>query len=175
MIKLNKLKRIKIDKTPIEIEFINGEICLIDRGDLLLFSSYKWFLKYDTPTHIYLVRNPEIDEPNKIITFHRTIMELSSGLEVDHINRNTLDNRKDNLRIVTHQINMWNRKKLLTASSKYRGVSISNERGLWCSYIKYKGKTKNLGRFKNQIEAAIAYNNFIIKNNLDIEMNDVNI
>jgi hypothetical protein len=78
-------------------------------------------------------------------------------LVVDHINFNTLDNRVDNLRIITHRENVCHRK--LKGSSEYAGVTWSKAHNKWRSKIRIKGKQLHLGLFLIEIEASNAYQN----------------
>ena len=90
---------------------------------------------------------------------HRVILGLipEDKKEVDHGNRNTLDNRRRNLRGCTHRQNMMNRKKDVGATSRYKGVSWSKERKKWVSQITIGKKCKSLGRFAIEELAALAY------------------
>lgn len=56
-------------------------------------------------------------------SMHRLVMFAQQGQEIDHINGNRLDNRKCNLRFVTRQQNLYNKKKRNNTSSIYKGVS----------------------------------------------------
>jgi hypothetical protein len=73
--------------------------------------------------------------------------------DVDHINRDTLDNRKQNLRICTHQENSCNLTKRENTTSKYRGVNYQKRRNNWRARITYKGKEYHLGEFNTEEEA----------------------
>jgi len=84
-------------------------------------------------------------------------MNAVPGLEVDHINGNTLDCRRLNLRLCTHKQNLANQKKQSGRSSQFKGVSFSKSRGKWEAYIKTDGKKKHLGRFDTEEAAAYAY------------------
>lgn len=91
------------------------------------------------------------------IRIHRVIMDAPKGMSVDHINHDTLDNRKSNLRICTNAENRRNsisRKGL----SKYKGVSFSKEMKKWQACIFPNKKAIRLGFFDIESEAAIAYN-----------------
>lgn len=90
-------------------------------------------------------------------------------IAVDHINHNTLDNRRQNLRAVTHNQNHANRRGRLVSTSKYKGVSVrkknSNRQSHWratigvtCNTSVLKSGTIELGYFLTEVEAAIAYN-----------------
>ena len=77
---------------------------------------------------------------------------------VDHINHNGLDNRKANLRLATRSENMWNRRKTATKSrSRYKGLSLHNRKKRWSVRIKVNSRSKFLGFFGDEVEAAKAY------------------
>jgi hypothetical protein len=75
--------------------------------------------------------------------------------EIDHINHNSLDNRRDNLRAVTHQINMANLKR--EKASSYRGVSWNSHDRRWRASIEIGGHKYHLGSHKTDILAAMAW------------------
>jgi hypothetical protein len=76
---------------------------------------------------------------------------------VDHINGNTLDNRKNNLRICTNRENISNRTKLGTNNtSGILGVRFDNRRNKWYADIQYKGKCIFLGYFNIKEDAIKA-------------------
>ena len=85
---------------------------------------------------------------------HNLIMRPPEGYEVDHINGNVLDNRRGNLRLVTHSQNCKN-KKQYTNSSYHMGVSYRKDRPSkpWCSQIIVDGKRIGLGQYKTKEEA----------------------
>lgn len=97
------------------------------------------------------------------IKIHRIIMEriinskIPRNKVVDHINRNRLDNRRNNLRLGSIEENKRNVGKF-KGTSKYKGVSWKKSKNKWCAQIKTKGKVKHLGLFENQIDAAKRYN-----------------
>lgn len=77
------------------------------------------------------------------------------GKHVDHINGDKLDNRRRNLRIVTHKQNMFNRRFKRVAKSGYRGVA-QTPRGRWKACI--GRKLAYIGTYDTKEEAALAYN-----------------
>lgn len=98
------------------------------------------------------------------IKLHRLVMNAKPRELVDHKNGNTLDNRKENLRIVTYSQNNANRKAKKNGQSKYLGVSVAKYKsGLgftkrYIASIKKDYKVYYLGSFEHEIDAAKAYN-----------------
>ena len=86
--------------------------------------------------------------------------------EIDHINRNSLDNRLDNLRWVSSSQNKANRGKFKNTSSTFIGVSFHKRYNKWSSYIIIDYKNKHLGRFNTEIEAFDCRQKYILENNL---------
>lgn len=90
---------------------------------------------------------------------HRVIMKTPKEMDTDHINGDTLDNRKENLRVCTHQQNLANRKKQLTkSSSRYKGVSWSKKEKKWEASLYVGGKRHSLKYHTDEKAAAMAYN-----------------
>lgn len=90
------------------------------------------------------------------IRFHDIVMNRPKGMVVDHINRNALCNRKDNLRIVTQRVNVLNRGLNKNNTSGYTGVSFRNDTGKWKACIVVHGKDISLGCFYNKKDAIQA-------------------
>lgn len=108
---------------------------------------YHWYVRpQGVVTHI----------KGKSIKMHRIIMNVTDDnyYIVDHINHNTFDNRKCNLRLVTHNLNMRNKKISSNNKSGYTGVAWDKECGKWLAYIGVNNKQIKLGRFVN-IDDAI--------------------
>lgn len=86
---------------------------------------------------------------------HRTIVDCPGNLHVDHINHNTLDNRKINLRIVDRFENQQNRIDIAKNNrSGYRGVYWKKDKNKWAAQIRINNKNHHLGYFDNVLEAA---------------------
>ena len=90
------------------------------------------------------------------IRLHRLIMDCPDDMVVDHINHNSLDNRKFNLRVCTLQQNNKNQKKKSNNKSGVIGISWDKSRRKWCAQIMYNRKHIHLGRFKTKEEAIQA-------------------
>lgn len=91
----------------------------------------------------------------KILYLHRVIMGFPEG-NIDHINRNTLDNRRENLRVVDQAHNMHNSILLRKGNtSGYRGIYWIKPLKKWSARVRIDGKIKQLGCFSDPVEAAL--------------------
>lgn len=85
----------------------------------------------------------------------RLILNYFGKLEIDHIDRNVLNNKRDNLRLVTRAQNLMHRgKNRKGGSSRYKGVIYRKDRETWKAEITVDGQTISGGHFKTEIEAA---------------------
>ena len=90
----------------------------------------------------------------KDILLHKHITRTSKDTVIDHINRNKLDCRRENMRIADNQINSLNRNSPCNSTTGYKGVSYDNRKGKFKSYIKYNGKRIDIGYYST---AELAY------------------
>ena len=151
-------RRRKFGFTYRRIYLGEGEWTIVDQKDYYLLRAFKW-IAYGSGYNLYAVRNKKIS-PNgtKTVRLHREIMNAPAGLLVDHKNGNSLDNRRDNLRLATHFQNSCNaRKSKSNFTSQYKGVQFRKKKNRWIAVIYYHQKAIWLGTFKSEIEAAKAY------------------
>lgn len=103
----------------------------------------------------------------KNIRMHRVVLErklrrrLRPSEQVDHINGNRLDNRRQNLRLATNQQNGWNA-RAKTGTSRYRGVHFSARLNAWVVRITLDGQSLHLGVRREEDEAAYLYDQFAL-------------
>lgn len=107
------------------------------------------------------------DSQNRLL--HREVMNLNigDGLEVDHVNLDKLDNRRGNLRLVTHAQNRQNNAATgnrtwrgRSTSSQHRGVTWDKSRRKWKAMATVGGESYNLGRFATEAEAVACVREF---------------
>lgn len=129
---------------------INGkdDVAIIDIEDYKKVKDYRW-----SYCNGYFQTSLSYKCISKTIGLHRLIMDsYEKNLVVDHINRNRLDNRKINLKIVTRSENALNSK----INPLYGVAGISNFNGKWIASISPKGKTIKIGSFDNINDAIKA-------------------
>ena len=148
-----------------EIALTQGQIAIVDDEDFQGLSEFKWCAMLDPCTGgFYAGRNTRRTSGKRTTEkMHRHILGLQHGdkRQGDHINHKGLDNRRENLRVVTHRRNGENR----LHKSKY-GVGISFEAHLKSRPFKLSaiidGKRRRLGRF-NTAEEAVAYRDMVLR------------
>jgi len=136
------------------IPLTQNQFAIVDDGDFEWLSKHKWFADWIKSTKSYYAyrRSKIINGKRHSISMAREILGLKKGdkLQPDHINHNTLDNRRYNLRIVTHQQNHWNQKKP-------KGCYWHKRAKKWQAQIVLKNKKIYLGCFETEQEAHVAY------------------
>lgn len=108
----------------------------------------------------YAQRCIYIEGKKSTMKMHRFIISCPKNMCVDHINGDTLDNRKSNLRIVSHKDNSRNRAHQKTAAFPYKGIAYYKycKSRPWAARITCNGKTLFIGSYSSMEEAALAYN-----------------
>jgi hypothetical protein len=152
---------------------------LIDEEDWDKVSRHAWNIgaRYRTGSNKFHVRTsvPHPDggyrtnhgicrKKQTTLRLHQLIMNTPKGMQTDHINGDTLDNRKENLRICTHTENICNRGAHKNNRSGYKGVTRRKTRhGRWAiknpywARIYYEKKEYSIGYYPTAEEAARAY------------------
>ena len=130
------------------IPLLHGKQTIVDDEDFDNLSKYKWRCN----SNGYVVRGSAAR-----FRLHRVIMDAPVGMEVDHINGDTLDNRRENLRLCIHAENGRNRQLNMNNKSGYKGVSWNERDKKWRAMIKINLHHIYLGQFTDSMEAARAY------------------
>lgn len=122
----------------------NGEEFYFDLEDYDKIKDYTWFINSG---YVRTKRD------GRVIKLHKLLCERE---EIDHFNRNKLDNRKSNLRPITHKQNMLNRSIAVNNTSGVTGVSFNKSHNKWYAGISENGNRHNLGYFDNFDDAVAA-------------------
>jgi hypothetical protein len=139
----------------VNVPLTKHEIAIVDDCDADLLT-FRWH-----STNGYAARNVTVDGVTARIFLHRAIMErlidrpLNKGEYVDHINRNTLDNTRANLRVATPKQNMANSKSRNKTGLPKGVISVGNEK--YRAQISSGGKIVLLGLYCTAYDASLAY------------------
>lgn len=149
---------------------------IVDDEHFEMLNKYRWRGNKRKGQKVFYVirsqvyRKPDGTKSYKTIGMHQEILKCTRPFMIDHRNRNPLDNRMVNLRIVTHQQNLLNkdyfniqRKGRVAKLSKYLGVTMNQNRTKYRASISMNKKCVYLGEFLNEIDAAKAYNEAAVK------------
>lgn len=144
-----------------EITLTNGGTTIVDDDIYDQVSQFEW--KRNVKLN-YAMRYVENKNEKRIVYLHHCVLPLHPVLLVDHINRNVLDNRKENLRYCTKSQNLANRPaQKNNKTSIYKGVCFQKRTGKWVAQVQCKGKQVFQKRFSTEEEAAHAYDYYAKK------------
>lgn len=147
---------IEIDYTSWGIPLRDGSYAIVDKADELLLSGFNWKLFANG----YVAAN----RGKTTIYIHRLLVGPAPDELVDHADMNPLNNRTSNLRVATKSQNAANRidrgadRRRVRGASQYKGVSWRKDRELWIVSLHFMGKTKRLGDFEYENDAARVWN-----------------
>jgi hypothetical protein len=143
------------------IPLIRGLFATVDASDFEWLMQWKWNAKRHKQhgkVYFYAVRTARLASgKRREVKMHRQIMGEPLGLEVDHRNWEGLCNRRSNLRIATKAQNQCNARKREGFTSTFRGTYWSRGKSKWVSQVRHLGKSRQLGVFNSELEAARAY------------------
>lgn len=137
-----------------EIHTRKGVAILVDAQDYASFSQRTWGIASGG----YAKNDWWDNGKRKTILMHHLVLPKKEGFEIDHINRNPLDNRRVNLRYATHAQNIANSGLRKINTSGYKGVGWSNMQHAWIARFRSNGHVFILGKFDCKSCAADAYN-----------------
>lgn len=137
------------------IELTQGKFSIVSDSDYESLSQCKWYARHSKGGKYYACRCVG----RTTIRMHRVVMgDPPFGVQVDHINGNSLDNRRCNLRLCGNLNNCHNKVKTSkSTTSIYKGVCLDKNRNKWVSKITFDYKREFLGYFDDEEDAALAY------------------
>lgn len=146
----------------VAIALTRGYEAIVDAADKDLVASMKWRVAISGNGIPYACRSTPRGERQRNggrerVFMHRPILAAPDDMEVDHINGDSLDNRRANLRLATRRENGANLRTPRSNTSGFKGVSWHGATNSWRAYIRIDYRQVHLGHFANALSAAIAY------------------
>ena len=138
------------------IPLTQGKIAVVSDKDYPWLSKFKWRAHKDNRSGRWYAARSERRQDGRVTVklMHREIRRPRIGLEVDHRNKDGLNNCRSNLRECTHKQNSFNSGVYrIKKSSKYKGVIWNKSSRKWLVYL----QRKHLGAFTDEVQAAREY------------------
>jgi hypothetical protein len=144
------------------IYLTRGQSTIVDAADFETLSEMKWCAQDGRGGRWAAVSLTS----GSLVVMHRFILKAPKGTVVDHINGNSLDNRRENLRLCSQSENSKNLRvhRLVNKTSRFKGVCWDKLRSVWTAQITVNYKKIHIGSFPTEELAAEAYN-FAAKKN----------
>lgn len=141
------------EKSNLEIDLGRGRFAIIDAADLPLVANKGWNVQVTHTGHVYAISREKY-----AVRMHRLILNAPRDSMVDHINGNSLDNRRANLRLCNGAENQRNQIRIRGETSRFKGVCLKGgSGGKFRAAIRVDGRAKWLGLFEREEDAARAY------------------
>jgi len=148
-----------------EIKLTQGLKTQVDDEDFDRLNQFNWCAVKSGNTFYAMRRSLVIDGKRESTLMHYEILGKSLGYVSDHIDGDGLNNRRNNLRLVTKRQNNQNRKNQIRGkTSKYPGVDWYKQKGKWRARIYIDGRTEHLGFFVSELDAFNVYHEAVIAN-----------
>jgi len=147
------MKEIKLSQRRF-CKYKDKYVALVDDEDFEFLNQFRWCAKKGRYT-FYAERAIKVDGRNSTQYMHQVIL---NSRNIDHIDRNGLNNQRSNLRLCNQSQNSMNTGKHKNCTSAYKGVYFHKRFNKWASAIRISGKRFHLGYFTSEVDAAKAYN-----------------
>jgi hypothetical protein len=153
------IRPIRIEGNIAYVPLTKGYEAIIDAEDAKLIGQWNWHANLGGK-NVYArrkVKKCEVDIEGRYMFLHRELLKPGTEIHVDHIDGNGLNNRKENLRLVTSHQNCFNRKINSNSTSGLKGVTWNKKDQRWRAQIRFDGEKIFLGNYKCPNEAYAAY------------------
>lgn len=131
------------------IQLTQAQVVKVSDEDYEELNRYKWVACRRSNSNEFVA--------TRTIFMSRQITNAPTGMVVDHINGDSLDNRRENLRICTEAENQHNRKKNKNGHPLYKGIHWNKRSCKWQARIGINGRDHHIGYFNSDQDAALAY------------------
>ena len=153
---------IKVDGEVAYVPLTKGHVAVIDACCVPLVEAYNWtaseYLRADGSVRkVYAQRKDRVNGRRISVYMHRAVLGAPASLQVDHVDSDGLNNRKENLRSATPSQNQHNRSASANNTSGFKGVDWMKKYRKWRAQIGVNGRRIHLGVFDSAAEAGEAY------------------
>ena len=153
----------RIEDDIVIISLTQGQETIIDLADWDLVKDYRWYAHWEDNTFYVLTNVYSAYTVQQKIRLHRLLLAAPKGVLVDHVDRNGLNNRRNNIRLVTSLENRCHSVGQKGSRSAYKGVTWNKQSRKWQSGIMLHGQSRHLGLFNDELDAAEAYDEAAIE------------
>jgi hypothetical protein len=149
------------------IPLTQGQFALVDDEDFDRLSKHKWYATWNPSTSSFYASRHSfyVNGKRNTILMHREVLVASADKQVDHANRDSLDNRRKNLRLCSGSENCANRRVGSNSTSGFKGVSLDKLSGTWRARVRKGGKLLSNSYHPTAESAARAYDEATIRLN----------
>ena len=141
------------------IPLTQGLNAIVDVADYEWLNQWFWYASRVSRVGTYACRK----EGHRQVYMHVIICQPFDGKQIDHVNHDTLDNRRNNLRECTPTENARNSRKGSRNTSGFKGVSWKKSHRKWCAQMRINGKSIHIGHFDTPEDAAKAHDELVSK------------
>lgn len=138
---------------PKHIPLTRGQSALVSDADYDWLNQWRWLVV--GPGYAGRFEGPK--GAHRMVYMHRAVLDAQPGQRVDHINGDRLDNRRENLRLVSGSQNQQNRRLASHSTSGYKGVCWHRGTRKWHTRITVNRKRIHLGYYEDLETAALVY------------------
>ncbi len=139
-----------------KILLTRGLHAIVDNNVYPELVKHKWHAMLGRDTFYAVRKTKGTGGSRGTILMHREVLRVQCNEEIDHVNRNGLDNRRTNLRASSRSQNSANRGRQIN-SGKYKGVHRTANKERWRARIQVNGEGIYLGTFDDAVDAALTY------------------
>jgi hypothetical protein len=150
------IRPVRVEGQVAYVELTKGYVATISAQDAQQIGQHNWLALIGSRT-VYAVRSEKVGGKHVTVYMHRFIMDAPDGMDVDHIDRNGLNNTRANLRLATRSENCRNRGPNVANPIGIKGVYPNKGGKSWCAKIRLHGKGYYLGSFPTPEQAHQAY------------------
>jgi hypothetical protein len=152
-----------------QIPLSQGKFALVDDADHAFLADFKWCCRGERGKEGYAVRHAKVDGKDRLLYLHRHLMQPPADHEVIFRNGDTLDCRRENLRVVTKQeARQHHLRARSNSQSGIKGIKYNRRPGTWSVDVYRDGQVKRVSTFLTLKEAQDAYQRALQLDNPDL-------